>query len=154
MTPDSPIDEELIIEERVLAEPTSPAERPGWPLGRIVGIVGLALAGLALGLTATAVALRLTTRPGGRRRSALLNFQPRVAVFAPSLTVAPNIVPHLTTALPGSTIAGRTPLGRTARIPTIPLLRRRRAVGRRGTVRQVTGRRRWTRAAARRLPAR
>lgn len=150
MTPDSPIDEELIIEERVRTEPTSPAERPGRPLGRIVGIVGLALAGLALGLTATAVALRLTTRPGGRRRGALLNLQPRVAIFAPSLTV----VPHLTTALPGSTIAGRTLLGRTAQIPTIPFLRRRRTVGQRRPARQVTGRRRWTRAAARRLPAR
>jgi hypothetical protein len=87
MTPESPADEVLIIEEQVTTESEQPAGRRRSALriaaGAVLGSVGLSLA-------ATAIARRLLARRGvrGQRRRSLLNMQPRVLVFAPSMTIS------------------------------------------------------------------
>jgi hypothetical protein len=125
----SPAEEVLIIEEQVQPEPSPPARRPGPAAGLIAG---LALAGLAVGLAATAIAIRLASsgqRRRGRRRGALLNVQPRMAVFAPNLTIS----------LPFSGMARRM---RPRRQPPMPIRAaqfRRLAMARRARSRQQEG---------------
>jgi hypothetical protein len=112
------------VEGPVGAEPASPVT----PEGRGVGqprsargrIARLVVGSLTVGLIATTLVLRLTRgrqRRSGRRRGALVDVQPRIAVFAPTITIS----------LPFSGITGRSRAGRTGRFAG-----RRRARERRG----------------------
>ncbi len=98
-----PIEEEHIgIEAEVTTEPPRPAR---WP--RRARIAGMVLGSITVSLAATAFASRLfrgrqLVRARGRRRAVAIRIQPRVAIFAPTLTVS----------LPFSAIAGRPAPGR------------------------------------------
>jgi hypothetical protein len=89
-----------------LQTPTSPADQTVGPLRLGTGrIAGLVVGSLIVSLAATTLVLRLTRgRVGssGRRRGALVDLQPRVAVFAPTITIS----------LPFSGITGQVPPGR------------------------------------------
>ena len=102
MTPESAVEEVVIVEE--------PAAKPGLPnrMRRPGLAVGLTVASLALSLTAATI-VRLALGPTrrarrGRRRGALVVFQPQVSVFAPAV------------ALPFSAISGGRTLPRPANI--------------------------------------
>jgi hypothetical protein len=144
MTPDSPPDEVIFIEEQVgqldAESPERSLEQQGQSRGRTVA---MAVGGLALGLAATTVAARIVrgrTRTGGRRRGSLLNlqtrFQPRAAVFAPNLAVS----------LPFSRIDGRRQgrRGRNSARRGGPFARQHRTA-RRGRMQTMTSRLPWMR---------
>jgi hypothetical protein len=102
MTPESPADEVLLIEEQVETEPELPS---GWGRPSGLRIAGIVVGSIGLGLVAMTIARRLATRrPGirGRRRGARLRVQPRMTVFAPNLTIS----------LPFSSIVGQPASGR------------------------------------------
>lgn len=87
MMPESGPDEMVIIEEQVGPVPSGLASRRTTSPARIASMV---VGSLALSLAATAIAIRLANRGRvnrGRRRVPLFNMQPRVAVFAPSMTI-------------------------------------------------------------------
>jgi hypothetical protein len=96
--------------------PTSPADQPVAPLQSARGrIAGLVVGSLIVSLAATTLVLRLTRgrqRSSGRRRGAvaLVDLQPRVAVFAPTLTI--SVPSTMTISLPFSGITGQVPPGR------------------------------------------
>jgi hypothetical protein len=131
MTPESPADEVLIIEEQVETEPELPSGSAR-PAGmRIAGIV---VGSVGLGLVVMTIARRLASRRQGmrgRRRGARLRVrvQPRMAVFAPNLTIA----------LPFSSIVGQPASGRARRFD-MRLTRYRRPAGvRRGRGQRISG---------------
>ena len=102
MMPESGPEDMLILEEQVGPVPSAPARR-GAPTP--VRIAGMVLGGLALGLAATTIAIRLANRGRGsmgRRRAPLFSFQPRAAIFAPSITIT----------LPFSGVSGQAVPGR------------------------------------------
>ena len=113
MTPESPADEVLIIEEQVETEPEFPS---GWDRPGRLSIAGIVVGSVGLGLVVMTIARRLAARRQGmrRRRGARLRIQPRMAVFAPNLTIS----------LPFSSIVGQPTSGR-ARTVGIPGRRRR-----------------------------
>jgi len=117
------------VEGPVGAEPASPVT----PEGRGVGqprsargrIARLVVGSLTVGLVATTLVLRLTRgrqRSNGRRRGALVDLQPRIAVFAPTITIS----------LPFSGITGQVPPGRGRAGRAGRFAGRRRARERRG----------------------
>lgn len=146
MTPESPADEVVIIEEQVRAEPARSAGPLGLARFRIAGLV---LGGLAFGLVAAAIGIRRATslpKMRGRRRGALVRIQPRLLVFAPTLTIS----------WPFSSIVGWVPPGRTrpARRGPFPgpFPGRRRAMERRARAWQREGGPMWRRRSAPRRP--
>lgn len=109
MTPESPADEVILIEEQIETEPGRATPSPRTTGLRIAGLVAGSL-GLSLAAATVArrvAAGRLGTRQGARARrgGALVSVQPRVAVFAPSVTIA----------LPFSDVRGAPPFGRPRR---------------------------------------
>lgn len=89
--------ETAAAEEQAGVEPASPSAPSRSSAGRIAGLV---LGSVALSLGATAAAFGLARRqrqPRAGRRGRVINIQPRVAVFAPALTIS----------MPFSAIAGR-----------------------------------------------
>lgn len=80
--------ETVAAEEQVGVDPASPSAPSRPSAGRIAGLV---LGSVALSLGATAVAFALARRQRQPRRLArgrVIYIQPRVAVFAPALTIA------------------------------------------------------------------
>ncbi len=147
---------QLRVEGPVGTQPASPlapasaADQAVGPLqsarGRLAGFV---VGSLFVSLAATTLVLRLTRgrqRTSGRQRGALvdLHLQPRVAVFAPTLTI--SVPSTITIALPFSGITGQAPPRRNRAGQT------RRFAGRRGRgamERHERGRGRMRRAAGR-----
>ena len=144
MMPESGPEEVVIIEEQVRP---APAGRRAASPARIAGMV---LGSLAFSLAATAVAIRLANRgrgSPGRRRTPLLNVQPRAAIFAPNITIN----------LPFSGVAGRAALGRRAPVRAVQFPRRGRPMRARvpsQAAREMAGPRRWLPRSARRPAAR
>lgn len=123
--------ETIAAQEQVGAEPAIPSVPSRLSRGRIVG---LALGSTALSLGATAAVFRLARRrqPRIMRRGRVIKIQPRVAIFAPALTIS----------MPFSAIAGRAAprhnrgprTNRASRVGPmrVPFLRLRRIAARRG----------------------
>lgn len=131
--------ETIAAQEQAGVEPASQPVPSQPSIGRVVGLT-LGSVALSLGATAVAVGLARSRRqPRARRRSRVIKFQPRVAVFAPALTIS----------MPFSAIAGRAApsrnrgdrINRAGRVGPMraPFLRPRRIVARRGRVARVHG---------------
>lgn len=116
--------ETIPVEEQAGTEPVSQPTPSRFSRGRIAA---LALGSVSLSLAATAAAFWAARRQRqlrGGRRGRVLNIQPRVAVFAPALTIS----------LPFSSIESRAASGRNRgrRIGPVPFVWPRGIVERRG----------------------
>lgn len=107
-------EEQIGIELEGTPEPSRPA------LWRGARVAGLVLGSITLSLAATAFASRLFSRrqqPRGRRRAGAIRIQPRVAIFAPTVTVSLPFSAIAGKPAPGRNRVGRNRAGRARRFP-------------------------------------
>lgn len=136
--------ETLVAEEQIAVEPEGTAETSRsarWPRARIAGMV---LGSITVSLAATALATRLfrgrqQPRARGRRRTRAIRIQPRVAIFAPTITVSLPFSAIAGKAAPSRNRLNRNRAGRARRFPQPRRLMRRfgRGIGRQMNIRRA-----------------